>query len=102
MLTSRIPQIIMFSSARASAAVRQAEIAIERGSKARSRVDTGTMRGGWQHQIKGPFEGMVFNLIDYTVYNEFGTSRMSAQPMLRPAVEDARPDFERGIREAYL
>lgn len=102
MLTSRIPEIILFSAARASAAIRQAEISIERGSKGRSRVMTGNMRGGWQHQIMGPYEGMVFNLVDYTIYNEFGTVNMSAQPMLRPSVEDERPRFERAMREAYV
>lgn len=102
MLTSRFPEIILFSAVRVAAAVRQAEINIERGSKGRSRVMTGNMRGGWQHKAMGPYEGMVFNLVDYTLYNEFGTVNMSAQPMLRPSVEDERPNFERGMREAYL
>lgn len=59
------------------------------------------MRGGWQHQPTGPASGMVFNLIDYTIYNEFGTYKMSAQPMARPAVEETRDEFEADIRAGY-
>jgi HK97 gp10 family phage protein len=102
MLTSRIPQIILASEAGVSAAVRKAEMTIERVAKAKSRVDTGNMRGGWQNRITGAFDGVVFNLVYYTVYNEFGTVYMSAQPMLRPAIEQAQPEFERDIRAAYL
>lgn len=44
---------------------------------------------------------MVFNLVDYTIYNEFGTYKMSAQPMARPAVEETRDEFEADIRAGY-
>lgn len=101
MLTSRIPLIIVRSAAAATLAVRRAEARIERRSKERSRVRTGAMRGGWQSHPLGPTEGMVFNIVPYTIYNEFGTIHMSAQPMLRPAVEETRPEFELEIRSAY-
>lgn len=84
-----------------SLAVRRAEMAIEVRAKAHSRVLTGLMRGGWQHMVMGPYEGMVFNLISYTIYNEFGTIHMSAQPMARPAVEETRASFEADVRAAY-
>lgn len=102
MLKSRIPAIIAYSSAKASRAVRKAEADIVRRSMARSRYDTGNMRGGWQSREVGEFEGVVFNLVSYTIYNEYGTVNMSAQPMLRPAVEDTRPEFEANVRGAYL
>jgi HK97 gp10 family phage protein len=101
MLTSRIPKIIVFSEAAASAAVRKAEMAIERRAKAKSRVDTGNMRGAWQSRSMGAYEGMVFNLVSYAIFNEYGTVNMSAQPMLRPAVEETRPEFEHDLRLAY-
>lgn len=62
-------------------------------SQERSRVDTGTMQGGWQSENFG-LEGVVFNLVAHTVHNEYGTVHMSAQPMLRPAIEITRPEFE--------
>jgi len=102
MLTSRIPSIIASSSTRVSLAVRRAEANIERRAKAKSRYDTGNMRGGWQSEKLGPFDGMVFNLVSYTIYNEYGTVHMAAQPMIRPAVEESREEFERDVKKAYL
>jgi HK97 gp10 family phage protein len=101
-LTSRIPNIIFMSEAKVARAVAKASADIERRAKAKSRVDTGNMRGGWQHQSLGPMESMVFNLVDYTIYNEYGTVTMTAQPMLRPAVEETRDQFERDLRLAYI
>jgi HK97 gp10 family phage protein len=97
-LTSRIPQIIAGSYAKGVMVVRRATARIESGAKRRARVDTGNMRGGWQSDNNG-LTGIVFNLVDYTIHNEFGTVNMSAQPMLRPAVEETRPEF---VREAAL
>jgi HK97 gp10 family phage protein len=102
MLESRLPQIILYSPVKVTAAVRRAESAIEREAMARSRVATGNMRSGWQSHAMGPAEGMVFNLVEYTIYNEYGTVYMSAQPMLRPAVEQARPAFEAELAGAFL
>ena len=101
-LSSRIPQIIVASEAGVRMAVRKAEANIERRAKSKSRVDTGNMRGGWQHRAQGSFEGAVFNLVSYTVHNEYGTSKMPAQPMLRPAIEETQPEFEADLRKAYV
>lgn len=102
MLTSRFPQIISKSAAMASRAVRHTEARIEFRAKEKSRWDTGNMRGGWQHQSQGTYEGIVLNLVEYTIFNEFGTIHMTAQPMLRPAIEESRQEFEREIRSAYV
>ena len=102
MLSSRFPQIIAASGPKVTLAVRRAEANIVRRAKGKSRVDTGNMRGGWQSQSLGPFEGMVYNLVSYTIFNEYGTVNMSAQPMLRPAVEEAREEFESDVKKAWL
>lgn len=102
MLTSRFPAIIAYSTGKVTRAVRRAEANIELRAKQRSRVDTGNMRGGWQTKSLGPFDGMVVNLVSYAIYNEYGTSRMPAQPMLRPAIEQTRPEFESDIKGAFL
>jgi HK97 gp10 family phage protein len=101
MLKSRIPHIIERSELIVQGAVEKAAFDIERGAKKRSRVDTGTMRGGWQSHQGGRFEWIVFNPVHYTIYNEYGTIYMSAQPMLRPAIEEVRPGFERDVKMAY-
>lgn len=43
----------------------------------------------------------VSNAVEHTIYNEFGTVSMSAQPMLHPSVEVAREPFEQAIEQAY-
>lgn len=100
-LKSRIPDIVARSEAGAAAAVERAGLRVEAGAKARARVRTGFMRGEIQWHSHGPFEGEVIAGADYTIYNEYGTRYMSAQPMFVPAAEDAREAFVREIRELF-
>lgn len=100
-LRSRIPEIVAGAQANAALAVQRTCERIETRAKARSRVDTGNMRAGWQHQMTGEMEGVVFNLVEYTVYNEFGTIMMAAQPMLQPAIEESKEEFVRDIAAGY-
>jgi HK97 gp10 family phage protein len=59
------------------------------GAKKRARVDTGEMRRGIiARRIKGG--ARVLMTTDHDIFNEFGTSRMPAQPMLRPSMDDLR------------
>ena len=51
-----------------------------------SRVDTGRMRAGWTAEPLGINGARVTNPVPYTIYNEFGTFRMSAKPMARPSM----------------
>lgn len=84
---------------RIQAAQRQSAENIVKGAKSRSRVRTGKMRDGWQAE-HGQEESVVFNPVDYTIFNEWGTVRMSAQPMLGPAAEDERASFTEAIISA--
>ena len=54
-----------------------------------SRRRTGAMAAGWHVEPLG-IAARVLSGTDYTIYNEFGTSRMSAQPMARPSMDVAR------------
>ena len=74
---------------------------IEAGAKRRARVDTGAMRAGLQARKTGRFEGVVEGLVEHTIYNEFGTRDMSAQPMLTPAAEAAREPFYAALRKVW-
>ncbi len=62
---------------------------IARGAAARSRVDTGAMQAGWDVQ------GLrISDPVYYTRFHEYGTVKMTAQPMLGPAMEaEADPFF---------
>lgn len=67
------------------------------GAARRSRVDTGDMRDGWEWRETNE-GGYLTNEVPHTVFNEYGTRHMSAQPMARPAFDEVAPkivdDFE--------
>lgn len=56
-----------------------------------TRVDTGAMKGGWRWKRSGNLVRTVWNTQEYAYYHEFGTMRISAAPMLTPAIEAERP-----------
>lgn len=78
---------------------------IQNSARRRARVLTGEMRDSIKAQIEknglsatvGPTrpDGWKFH------FHEFGTVKMSAQPMLTPAFEEERPKFESGIKAIY-
>ena len=43
---------------------------------------------------------VVADGVEYGIYQELGTSRMAAQPFMRPAVEAVRPGFAQAFRGA--
>jgi DNA integrity scanning protein DisA with diadenylate cyclase activity len=78
---------------RAARVVAQTSLEIEEGAKRRSRIRTGTMMRGWRVVFDDPVHAVIGNPVPYTIYNEFGTRHVAAQPMLIPEVEIARPKF---------
>jgi len=51
-------------------------------------VDTGNLRGNQSFEInEGEKEVVFYNNTEYAPYQELGTSKMSAQPFLRPGIE---------------
>lgn len=101
-LTSRIPTICAEADRKVAQAVNRAGYRIEAGAKTRARRKTGFMAGELEW-IPGPgdHEGQAVGGAHYTVHHEFGTRYMTAQPMLVPATEDARPLFYDEVRAAY-
>lgn len=67
--------------------------AIVEGCQARSRVDTGEMQEGWTIEQRSAMTYAITNPVEHTIYNEFGTVHMAAQPMLVPSVEENRQGF---------
>ena len=100
-LWSKIPLIISKSDRQAQAAIDNTLLRIETEAKGRSRWKTGNMRGGWTAEILGRHRGVVFNLVEYTIYHEYGTVNMSAQPMLAPAVAKYEPMLLDELKEIY-
>lgn len=73
----------------------------EADAKARSRVRTGQMREGWHAFNVSPYAYELSNAVPWTVFNEFGTIHMSAQPMLGPAMEAARVRLPKSLADAF-
>ena len=77
-------------------------------------VDTGSLRKSIRVEKKGKLEvqviaggGGVINPrtgreVDYAGYVEFGTSRMSPQPYMQPALEKNRDEILRVVKEKVL
>lgn len=66
---------------------------VEREAKRLCPVDTGRLRAsiGWSlaNDIRGPL-AVVGTDVEYAPFVEFGTSKMAAQPFLRPALRVVR------------
>lgn len=88
-------------------AVRKYGTNVRDGAKARSRVDTGKQRDKIQdtYSEQGLVAHVGWDYADfvadgdafYPIFNEFGTSRMPAQPMIGPAHAEHAPQLTRDV-----
>lgn len=97
----RFPEIIVAANSATAAALDKAAADLVSGAQMRSRVDTGTMRRGWTAESLNRFTRIVYNPVYYTIFNEYGTIFMAAQPMIRPALEEVTPRFIEEVRVAW-
>lgn len=92
---NRIPPLTDAIKAAASRAVGQTAFALERGWKARARVDTGAYRRSIQTDYRaGAMVARVFTPIITPIYPfflEYGTRRMPAYPAAGPAAAEQAP-----------
>jgi len=93
-----------------------------------NRVDTGAMEAGWftvatnadtyeaavsaaaelnpnaqimeKPFLEGDSEAWIGNVVDYAIFNEMGTVRMAADPMLIPAMETVKDTFPAAVGRA--
>lgn len=90
---SRFPQIALAAVAKAALATAKAAHDIEAGAKGRAPVDTGLLKSSISAQAESPLKWRVESPVEYAAYQEFGTSKMAAQPHLIPAFELVRPSY---------
>ena len=75
---------------------------VENYAKLKCPVDTGNLRNSITHQYSTNEQAeYVGTPVEYAAYVELGTSRMKAQPYLKPAVMDHVDELKR-IAEAAL
>jgi HK97 gp10 family phage protein len=70
-------------------------------AKGYSRVDTGEMQEGWEWDHFDEDTIVVFNEVEHTIFNEFGTMYMTAQPMITPALEEHKDGFIAAMTTVY-
>jgi len=101
-LTSKFPDIVRNAHEGAPRVVEATGYRMQAGAQERARYKTGFMRGEieWQ-QDPGAMEGQLIAGANYTIYHEYGTRYMSAQPMLGPAAEEQREPFARDLADLY-
>lgn len=62
-------------------------------------VDTGTLRNSISHAVDESEDMAIIGTnVEYAAYVELGTSRMSAQPYLQPAVLNHTAEYEQLVR----
>ena len=67
-------------------------------AKAACPVRTGVLRNSIAHEPKSATEEAVGTGVEYAPYVELGTCKMSAQPYLRPAVENHQAEYANIIK----
>lgn len=70
-----------------------------------SRVRTGEMKRGWTREKTGTGKDagyIIYNDVEHTIYNEYGTVRMAAKPMLRPAIAQVSSLLPMALRKYIL
>src|SRR5690625_4839803 len=62
-------------------------------------IDTGRLVNSLTVTRSGSTSAEVLANVEYAAYLEVGTRHMAARPFMTPAVEQERPNYERGLRE---
>lgn len=83
-------------------ALRAGALVIQNGAKRRVPVLTGTLRRSITNApLTGQTAVAVGTNVEYGPYVEYGTSRMAAQPYLRPAMDEDGQEAAQEIARAY-
>lgn len=70
---------------------------VETHAKVLCPVDTGFLRNSITVDSVTPMEAIIAPHTDYAEYVEFGTSRMEAQPYMRPALDEHEGEIIRAV-----
>ena len=72
---------------------------IERIAKDLAPIDTGALKNSIHVIKEKPLERIIADGVEYGIYQEYGTTRMGAQPFMTPAVERERAQLEAAWKE---
>ncbi len=72
---------------------------VETYAKILAPVDTGFLRNSIQVDSVTPVEAIIAPHTEYAEHVEFGTSRMAAQPYMRPALDEHEGEIVQAVRD---
>ena len=85
-------------------AMQESVLWVERDAKRFAPVLTGTLRASIASMVEGTvtdeIRGYIGSNVSYSIHQEFGTSKMGAQPYLRPSIEKNRERILQRFRTA--
>ena len=61
---------------------------VAKDAKARAPVDTGKLRDSITYNKTGEYEYQIGSDVEYAIFQELGTVKLSAQPFLRPSLQN--------------
>lgn len=96
----KLDEVTARARANVDRAIAKAAFDTEAQAKQRAPVDTGLLRNSIRHERRGEAWFSVESPVSYSVYQEYGTSRMPAQPYMHPAVEAVRPSLMAALQKA--
>jgi len=97
---NKIPEVMKAIEAAGTKALTESALIIEGAAKQRSPVKTGQLRNSITHAVNFPL-AKIGTDVDYSVYVEYGTSRMAKQPFLRPALDENIAAINAKMKEKY-
>ena len=63
-------------------------------------VDTGNLRSSIDFEV-GSEDAVIFTPVEYAPHVEYGTSKMAAQPFLRPALDNNKSNIIKVFSQTY-
>ena len=97
---NKIPEVMRAIEAATPKALNTAAIMVEGSAVLRSPVKTGNLRGSISHQVLTDHAKVGTN-VEYAPYVEYGTKHMSAQPYLRPALDENKGKAQKAMSDIY-
>ena len=89
METGALDSLISSVPAKADEVTKNVAYIVEAIAKVRAPVDTSALRNSINTEKKGVMLYHVQDAVEYGIFQEYGTSKMSAQPFMIPAAEHA-------------
>lgn len=86
-ITSYVPQTIKANKAGSVGGMTKIATQIVNQEKALSPVDKGLLRSSIKWEKEGKSEIVGGTNVEYAIYQEYGTRKMSAQPFMRPGFD---------------